>query len=125
MASADYYSQRSQVALQSIRRAAQPLPASVGQSPDAFWQFRLQLQDEVLRDPQLGSAVATVRDDIKRQFAIPYFTIDLYLLRLAGRGVIEIGDVYEVQQEMRGELVLNLPQLNVEVDTFVDEGPAG
>lgn len=87
--SREYYSGRvAEVA--SIAQAAiqQVSAATFERSPDAFVQRRFSAQSAVVQKMQEtgGFALATIRDDIDRRLAIPYFVLDLALLRKAVGG---------------------------------------
>jgi hypothetical protein len=63
------------------------LPASL-QDPDSFVQRRFAIQSEVISwlKHTAALAIATVRDDMDRVLAVPYFTIDHHLLRRVTEG---------------------------------------
>ena len=85
-ASRDYYSGRvGEVAPVAQAAVQQVSTATLARSPDAFVQQRFSAQSAVLEKMQKagGFALATVRDDIDRRLAIPYFVLDLALLRKA------------------------------------------
>ena len=58
-------------------------PDDLARSPDLFVDARFAIQARVLHAMQErgGFALATVRDDVDRRLALPYFFIDLALLR--------------------------------------------
>ncbi|MGE0815839.1 MAG: DUF4062 domain-containing protein [Vicinamibacterales bacterium] len=60
-------------------------PDALRRSPDLFLRTRFTIQAHVLAAVRErgGFSVATVRDDIDRRLALPYFFIDLALLRRA------------------------------------------
>lgn len=84
--SRDYYSGRVGE-VTSIAQAAikQVSSATLARSPDVFVRRRFSAQSAVIKQMQEteGFALATIRDDIDRRLAIPYFTVDLALLRQA------------------------------------------
>ena len=59
--------------------------ATLASAPDAFVTLRFSAQSAVVHQMKDSGAfaIATVRDDIDRQLAIPYFALDLSLLRKA------------------------------------------
>lgn len=64
--------------------------ATLANTPDAFVTLRFSTQSAVIEHMKSsgGFAIATVRDDIDRRLAIPYFAIDLALLQKA-MGVVQ------------------------------------
>jgi Domain of unknown function (DUF4062) len=88
MASPDYYAARvDEVASIVKREGFTLLPASL-QDPDLFVHRRFATQSEVINwlKHTAALAIATVRDDMDRVLAIPYFTIDHHLLRMVTDG---------------------------------------
>lgn len=58
------------------------------EDPDEFVRHRFAMQSEVLRSMKASAALAisTIRDDMDRLLAVPYFTIDHHLLRIVADG---------------------------------------
>ena len=82
-ASAEYYRMRLAEVTSII---AEHLPSqimSLDRDPDLFSHHRFALQTVVLNEMRARGrfAIATIRDDADRRLAIPYFLIDLTLLR--------------------------------------------
>jgi hypothetical protein len=73
--------------LQALEAAAQTLtlPGTTLSAPDEFVRRRFAAQSHVVAGLQAteGLAIATVRDDIDRRLAVPYFALDLALIRQA------------------------------------------
>ena len=84
LAGGNEYEARSVQALE----AAAPtltLPGTTLSEPDEFVRRRFAAQSHVVASLQEteGVAIATVRDDIDRRLAVPYFALDLELIRQA------------------------------------------
>jgi hypothetical protein len=85
-ASRDYYSRRvGEVASIAQSAAQQEFTATLAGSPDVFVKRRFQAQSVVVEQMQKTGqfAIVGIHDDIDLRLAIPYFTIDLALLRKA------------------------------------------
>lgn len=88
-ASRDYYAARVGEVASVVKAAVGQVPAEdLARHPDTFVQRRLSAQSAVLERMRSsgGFAAATIRDDVDRRLAIPYFTIDLELLRKSTAG---------------------------------------
>ena len=88
MASPEYYATRVDEVESIIKREdASASPASL-RDPDLFVHRRFATQSEVIGwlKHTAALAIATVRDDMDRVLAIPYFTIDYHLLRMVTEG---------------------------------------
>ena len=84
LATPDYYSSRRQEVLTIVQSALEKSQISLSQSSsDEYVQIRHFAQQLFLDRMRQSAAIAiaTVRDDMDRVLAIPYFTIDLTLLR--------------------------------------------
>lgn len=84
--SADYYSARVKEVTSTVQSAIQRVSTvTLAGSPDAFIRLRFSIQSTIVQQMRRagGFALATVRDDIDRRLAIPYFFVDLELLRKA------------------------------------------
>lgn len=87
--SRDYYAERVGEVITVVRDGIRRAPAeALIQSPDTFVQSRFSTQSAMVEQMRKtgGFAAATIRDDIDRRLAIPYFTLDLELLRKAIMG---------------------------------------
>jgi hypothetical protein len=85
-ASRDYYYRRAgEIAVIAQAAIQKVSAATLADSPDLFVQRRFQAQSAVVEQMlETGRfATAGILDDIDRRLAIPYFTIDLALLRKA------------------------------------------
>jgi hypothetical protein len=75
--------------LHTLEVAAQTLalPEIMLSAPDEFVRRRFAAQSRIVASLQAseGLAIATVRDDIDRRLAVPYFALDLALIRQALR----------------------------------------
>jgi hypothetical protein len=79
-----YYEERIQEVAKVVDKTLRPgSAADLAHSADEFVRIRFAAQSSVISQmKQSGKfALATVRDDIDRRLAIPYFVIDLQLLR--------------------------------------------
>jgi hypothetical protein len=96
--SGDYFLNRvEEVALTVDTEMERVEMASLASDPDTFVTTRFSAQSVIIEHMKThgGFAIATVRDDIDRRLAIPYFVIDLALLRKAtGRSAITHGIAY-------------------------------
>jgi hypothetical protein len=84
--SQDYYSARTEEVASIVRSAIQHVSAAtLAHSPDSFVRHRFSAQSVVVEQMRSTGrfALATVRDDIDRRLAIPYFSLDRALLRKA------------------------------------------
>jgi len=84
VATPDYYASRRGEVLKVVERVLQQSQISISeQSSDEYVHVRHFAQQLVLDNMRetAAIAIATVRDDMDRVLAIPYFTIDLILLR--------------------------------------------
>ena len=84
VATPDYYDRRRGEVLKVVEGVLQQSQISISeQSSDEYVHVRHFAQQLVLDNMRetAAIAIATVRDDMDRVLAIPYFTIDLILLR--------------------------------------------
>jgi hypothetical protein len=84
--SGDYYAKRIKEVASVSEKVMQRLTgAPLTDNPDEFVRLRFSAQSDVIDQMQKigGFAIATIRDDIDRRLAIPYFRLDLMLLRNA------------------------------------------
>ena len=84
VATPDYYATRRREVLKTVEGVLQESQISVSQqSSDEYVRVRHSAQQLLLDSMRQTAAIAiaTVRDDMDRVLAIPYFTIDLILLR--------------------------------------------
>lgn len=84
LVSREYYSARREEVASIVQTGIQQVSASrLADCPDAFVQNRLSTQSDIVEQMRSagGFALATVRDDLDRRLAIPYFCLDLALLR--------------------------------------------
>jgi hypothetical protein len=95
MVSGDYYAKRVSEVASVSEKIMQRLPgASLKDDPDEFVRLRFSAQSDVIDQMQKigGFSIATIRDDIDRRLAIPYFRIDLMLLR--GAATLPLSDEF-------------------------------
>jgi hypothetical protein len=84
--SGDYYARRVEEVASIAETATQRAdPATLASAPDVFVTLRFSAQSAVIDQMKDsgGFAIATVRDDIDRRLAIPYFALDFALLQKA------------------------------------------
>jgi hypothetical protein len=83
----DYYKTRVQEVAPITERALGTETADTLANPDTFALRRFSVQSRVIGHLRQTAAlaIATVRDDVDRVLAIPYFTIDRFLLRIMGQ----------------------------------------
>jgi hypothetical protein len=84
----DYYAARVGEVVSVVKAAVRQVPPKeLAHSPDRFVMSRFSTQSAVINQMKKsgGFAAATIRDDVDRRLAIPYFALDLELLRKAMR----------------------------------------
>ena len=84
--SRDYYRERARGASLLIQEVLQNVsPATLADSADMFVQTRFKAQSAILAKMRTANefVLGSIKDDIDRRLAIPYFIIDLELLRRA------------------------------------------
>jgi|SRR5215469_5116254 len=84
--SGDYYAKRvREVASVSVKLMQRPPLVPLIDNPDEFVRLRFSAQSDVIDQMQNigGFAIATIRDEIDRRLALPYFWLHLMPLRNA------------------------------------------
>ena len=84
-AAQDYYAARTSEAASVVNEVGDStLLRDTLKDPDVFVHRRFAMQSAIIKSLQASAALAisTVRDDMDRLLAIPYFTIDHHLLRI-------------------------------------------
>jgi hypothetical protein len=88
-AAPDYYAARTLEAASVVNQVGgSPLLRDALKDPDVFVHRRFAMQSAVIRSLKASTALAisTVRDDVDRLLAVPYFMIDHHLLRIGADG---------------------------------------
>ena len=88
-AAPDYYAARTSEAASVVNEVGgSTLLHDTLKDPDVFVHRRFAMQSAVIRSLKASTAlvISTVRDDMDRLLAIPYFTIDRHLLRIVADG---------------------------------------